>query len=704
MGSDSDNIRGRIEHARGEPPIRGRGLLRRLDGVMIRLDRAVEAIIPARYNPFAQTGAIATAAFLVSAISGILLLIWYRPSVHQAYESVMAMESIWIGAFMRSLHRYSSDVCILFAMIHGLRLFFAGRFTGARWLAWVTGIALIGLLWFVGWTGYLLVWDEPAQLIALGSAQILDLVPIFAEPVSRAFLADELVPSLIFFVVFFTHMLVPLALAAGVWLHVARVQRPQVLTSRWMSIWTVGALVVLSVAFPASAGPAADLGATPEAMNIDVWYLAPLWLTDRLSAGLLWSLLAIGVGLVIAIPWLLSREPPKTAEVRTSACNGCTLCARDCPYDAIIMVPREDNRRYELVAKLDPKRCVGCGICAGSCNPGGIGLDWLPVQAMRRRFDDWIDKFVEESPDDEGPLIAFLCADSAGADWTVDPETGRCEELPGYRVVAVPCTGWVQPLTVERALRRGAAGILVVGCSGAEPQYREGNRWTERRLAATREPGFRREKVESWRVRHVTYDRTRPEQLLEYCRIFSNKIRKEDDNFEETTRNSVEARHIVGGLFVAAGLSAIVAVGSVIPYPGPPKIDPMLVVSINHHGQLEERCEPIPEEERAAQPAHMQQEEVCERRRAEVIVEIDIDGEIVDRQSHPARGISRDGPAVSLDEIEVDAGRRHVTVRIADGADQEWSFEQSWEFGFEEGTRQVLLFDTREGFRHFGGD
>ncbi len=691
-----------------DPRATQRPLLPRLDALMLRVDRAVERVIPPRYNPFAQTGAIATTAFVVSAISGILLLIWYRPSVHQAYDSVLAMEAVWIGSFVRSLHRYSSDICIFFVLIHAFRLFFAGRFTGSRWLAWVSGVALIALLWFIGWTGYLLVWDEPAQLVALGTAEFLDVIPVFAEPVSRAFLANELVPSLLFFVVFFTHMLLPLVMGVGLWLHTARVQRPEVVTSRWMTVWTVGAMVIISVAVPASAGDPANLSVAPESMSIDIWYLAPLWLTDRLGAGMLWTLAAIVTGLLVAAPWLFGRRRPvRVAQLDTQRCNGCTLCARDCPYDAIVMVPRDDDRRYELQARLDPAKCVGCGICAGSCDPGGIGLPWLPVQPTRKRIDSWIDDWSDESLQDSsdktGPIIAFLCSDSMGRQLNIEASTGRCPQLPGYRAVDVPCAGWVQRLTVERALRRGAAGVLIVGCSHSEPRFREGNRWTSGRLAGSRKPSLRSELIDASRVRHVTFDRTRGEDFFAEARVFRKQISQDPcDPKEPPASKDHQTRAIAAGVVLAAGLTAIVTLGSFAPYPGPPDGEPTLVVSVNHWGQLEEQCAPIPAGERASQPIHMQQSERCERGRSDVIIEVRVDGEPIHRKVQSPRGVTGDGPAVTLDRIEVPAGRRLVAVAIADNNDDDWSFEEEWTLRFEAGEQQVLLFDTNEGFRHYG--
>ena len=109
------------------------------------------------------------------------------------------------------------------------------RVTGARWVAWVTGLALLGLLWVVGWLGYWLVWDQRAQQVALGSARLLDALPIFADPLGRSFLTDRSVNSLLFFVVFFVHMLLPLGMGVALWLHITRLSRPRFLPDRRMT-------------------------------------------------------------------------------------------------------------------------------------------------------------------------------------------------------------------------------------------------------------------------------------------------------------------------------------------------------------------------------------------------------------------------------------------------------------------------------------
>jgi ferredoxin len=274
---------------------------------------------------------------------------------------------------MQSLHRYSSDLCVFFVLVHFLRVLFEGRFVGARWLAWVTGVLSVGILEVVGWSGYWLVWDARGQHVATGTARLLDMLPIVVDPMGRSLLFNEAVNSLLFFAVFFVHMLVPIALAIVLWLHLARVSRAQFLTRAPMTVWTLGVLLLLSVAFPAQVGPPADLTALGQTFSMDWWYLMPLVLTDRLSGGALWAL-ALVVGPALAsFPLWMARGRPEPAEVDVARCNECMQCYQDCPFEAISMIPRtEENPRYALEANVDPSRCVGCGICSGSCDSTGV--------------------------------------------------------------------------------------------------------------------------------------------------------------------------------------------------------------------------------------------------------------------------------------------------------------------------------------------
>lgn len=684
-----------VASARPEPPLRGGSVLAALELPFLWADRALEAVLPAAWNPLAQTGAIANAAFLIAAVSGGLLLFWYSPSVHHAHASLEALRSQFLGQLMRSLHRYSSDVCMLFVVLHALRLTFAQRIGGARWLAWVTGVFLVGALWVVGWLGYWLVWDDAARQVALGTAAGLDVLPIFTEPLSRSFLTDEGINPLLFFVVFFLHMLLPLGMGIALWLHITRLQRPRYLPS--VGGWAVlsAALVALSVAFPAVSGAPARMAHAPAPFSADFYYLLPLGITDRASGWTLWAIfLGLGVAL-FAAPWVLSRARARPAEVVPKRCNECNTCVVDCPYDAIRLEARPPPvGKYARVAVVDPAKCVGCGICAGSCDSAGIGTPELSQIDARNRMVDWI-KGLLARPSAEPVHVAFACAHSAAAGLAVDVATGEAAALPGYRVVPVACIGWVHPVTVERALREGAAGVLLVGCGPTEPACREGVAMTGERLSGARKPGLRTAHAPADRVRFLRLGRTAEAELLREAERFRRGAP------ESPRRGPARAVQALAGVLTLLGFSGLTLAGSRLPY-RPPHAGPELFVSFKHAGRESDVCRAVSAEEKAKLPKHMQQDKICERGRAPVRLQVLVDGQPLVDARYEARGVRRDGVAVGLERLPLAPGPHRVRVRIGDTPDPEaWAHETEREIEVRDGRRAVVLFDRQAGYRWY---
>ncbi|MBW2667455.1 MAG: hydrogenase iron-sulfur subunit, partial [Deltaproteobacteria bacterium] len=623
------------------------------------------------------------------------LLIWYKPSVNFAYESIQAMsQSPYTAGLLRSLHRYSSDAAMFFGLLHAARIFLERRFDGARWLAWATGAALMALILLIGWSGYWLVWDARAQAIAFGTAKLLDVLPIFVEPLSRSFLTDEGVNSLLFFVVFFVHMLLPLALGVAAWLHITRLARARFLTTRPMTLWVVGVLLLLCVFYPATNEVPAAMTALPRDLTMDWWFLFPLVAIDRLAAGQSWALLFFASAAFVSVPWWLGRRRRAPAAVVETRCNECRKCYADCPYDAIQMVARTDgNEKYQAQAFVISSKCVSCGICTGSCDTAGIGIDWLSSIDERKRITSWLTQAESEG---EKVHIAFACAESAAAGLSVDLATGRCDELPGYRVLQVPCAGWVHPLMIERAMRNGADGVMVVSCGPGECAYREGARWTALRLEGAREPALRPDKVDRDKVLLLGLDRTRKAELV-----------------AEAARHRAAGATVVDGGggdrpgyfdMAAAALLAVIfalAIGAAsdLVYAAPRHAGSELAVSFKHPGAENESCREVSEEELAATPVHMRKPRECKRTRPSVRLRVDVDGELTLDTSIPPSGLWKDGNSVALERIPLEAGDHHIRVAIGETADpDEWTFEAEKSLTFTDEARRVVVFDRVAGF------
>jgi coenzyme F420-reducing hydrogenase delta subunit/Pyruvate/2-oxoacid:ferredoxin oxidoreductase delta subunit len=464
-------------------------LLRTADAVMNRL-------YGWRFNPLYHSGVLVVALFAILLITGIYLLFVYR--LGAPYPSVAALTAQpWLGRWMRGLHRYASDAAVVAVLVHALRMFAQGRSWGPRTLAWVTGLILVFVTMICGWTGLVMVWDVPAQVLAREGARLFDVLPIFSEPISRAFVGERPIPGAFFFLNLFAHIALPIGVGLLVWLHVSRVARPSLLPPRALLYVLTGALLVLSLVWPAPLGPPADLFRIPGPAPYDAFYTFWLPLSRALPAGVDWLLFIVCAALLMLVPlWTrptAAAEPPKSM-VDEAICTGCEQCYLDCPYEAIAMIARPGGTsgdRSALVAHVTPERCVSCGICAGSCAPMGVGPPGRTGRDQLAAVRAWL---AQEQP---GPrdVVVIACDRGAGAGAAAG-STG------GARVWPITCAGNLHSSVVELLVRAGAGGVLVVACPPRDCWNREGPKWTEQRLFHDREAELQ-ERVDRRRVRLV---------------------------------------------------------------------------------------------------------------------------------------------------------------------------------------------------------
>jgi quinol-cytochrome oxidoreductase complex cytochrome b subunit/coenzyme F420-reducing hydrogenase delta subunit len=451
----------------------------------VLLDRLVSPSL----NPLYHSGTIAVFSLAVATVTGLYLFVFYRvgtEAAHRSIEGIMA-HPFGIGALMRSLHRYASDAAILAAVLHGLKMLLDDRFWGARWLGWVSGLALVSLVWVTGATGYWLVWDAQAQILSVTTAKLLDVLPIFGEPLVRTFVDSDRIQMFLFFLVLFAHISIPFLLGAAYWLHVMRLSRARFMPPRVVWWVTGAALVAASVVRPAVSGPPADLSRLPGVIPIDWFYFFYFPLT-RLDPTVGWAL-TIGAGLVaIALPWLLRGAAPAQARVENPACTGCTRCWKDCPYEAIVMVPRRDGGRYKQVAVVNPAKCVGCGICVGACDSAGILLGDEPVSVLGDAVT-WRLR-AASAAGLAPPVVVYACRLMGRLGETLAPD-GSLVGVPGATVMGLPCVGMLHPEMITKTLAGGARGVFVAGCMPENCSAREGSQWLVERLRGQRLPSLK---------------------------------------------------------------------------------------------------------------------------------------------------------------------------------------------------------------------
>ncbi len=661
------------------PPVRGERLLRRIDDRLAWIDGWLGRWLPPEFNLLAQAGAAANVALLVAVGSGVLLLIWYSPSVQFAYDSLAAIPGRTLGGWVRALHRYSSDLTMLLLLVHAGRVFVARKFSGARWLPWVSGVLMLALVWFIGWTGYWLVWDQPAQQVAVTSMRLLDALPVFGEPMGRLYVSDRTVPSLLFFVIFFVHMLLPLAIAVGLAIHLARLSRVHLLPHRGLSWAMVGALAIASLAVPAPLDARAEMAAKAETLTVDAWYLSPLALALRFQSAGLWVALLGGVALGGLVPWLLGRRRAPAAyqaEVTPERCHACTQCSQDCPFEAISMVPRTDGKRFDSQAWVDPARCTGCGVCGGSCDTSSISLTWFDTRVEESRIERAVADGLASGRE---PAVALVAAEVPGEGAAL---------LTGFQVFRVPTASWVRSSLVERLGELGVKAVLIVRDARGEAWARDGGRWVSARLAGERSPRMRPARAgdTAWLV--VDFDPARRSQLTRAAEALRRG---------ETTRRRrpTAATIATATLTVTLAATALSVLPSHLEVRNPTAAEPEFVVSFKAFGAMQ-AVDPPAEPADDHRPVHMRGRVTAKPQRAPVTVRVTIDGRREER-TFAAKGFSRDGPAVGEWRQPWPAGEHEVEVAILMGGNQPPAVWRG-QIRAEPRRLQVIAYEPGEGF------
>jgi menaquinol-cytochrome c reductase cytochrome b subunit len=117
--------------------------------------------VPKGTNWFYTLGSATLFAFLSQAITGVFLAMYYEPDATRAYESASHITNdVFLGEFVRGMHKWGSSVMIILIFLHMGRTFFFGAYKYPRELNWVIGVLLLVLTLMMGLTGYLLPFDQ----------------------------------------------------------------------------------------------------------------------------------------------------------------------------------------------------------------------------------------------------------------------------------------------------------------------------------------------------------------------------------------------------------------------------------------------------------------------------------------------------------------------------------------------------------------
>lgn len=128
-------------------------------------------------------GGITLFLFVIQVLTGILLLLYYRPGANEAFESVQYIVTrVQFGWLIRSIHSWSANLMIFTAFAHMFSVLFLKAYRKPRELTWVTGMVLLFLVMGFGFSGYLLPWNKLAFFATTVGTQMAGQVPLLGHP------------------------------------------------------------------------------------------------------------------------------------------------------------------------------------------------------------------------------------------------------------------------------------------------------------------------------------------------------------------------------------------------------------------------------------------------------------------------------------------------------------------------------------------
>ncbi len=127
-------------------------------------------------------GGITFLLFLIQVVTGIVLAVYYKPTMEAAYQSVMFINNeVFMGKALRSIHNVSANLMLIMVVCHFLRVIFTGSYKPPRQFNWVVGVFLFIFVILFCFTGYLLTMDQVGYWAAIIGTKILGSVPLVGD-------------------------------------------------------------------------------------------------------------------------------------------------------------------------------------------------------------------------------------------------------------------------------------------------------------------------------------------------------------------------------------------------------------------------------------------------------------------------------------------------------------------------------------------
>jgi cytochrome b6 len=172
-------------------------------------------------------GTLSMATFMILVATGIPLMLYYHPSVPQAYADMKDLQFVVsAGVFLRNLHRWSAHAMVLLVFAHMCKVFYRGAYRPPREFNWVIGVVLLLITLFLSYTGYLLPWDQLAYWAITVGSNIMSAVPVLGQKMRFLMLGGNSVNANALLRFYVLHcVILPLAAILFIGIHFWRIRK-----------------------------------------------------------------------------------------------------------------------------------------------------------------------------------------------------------------------------------------------------------------------------------------------------------------------------------------------------------------------------------------------------------------------------------------------------------------------------------------------
>ena len=191
--------------------------------------------VPSDTNWFQTLGSATLTAFIIQALTGSILAMYYKPDPDHAYASIVFISNdLWGGWLVRGMHRWGASVFIILMFLHMGRVFLFGAYKYPRELNWIIGVLLLTLGLAEGFTGYLLPWDQTSYWATTVGININGTAPFLGPFLAQFLQGGTYINANTISRFYSIHMLIlPATIAGLIGLHLYLVIRLGVTSPPW---------------------------------------------------------------------------------------------------------------------------------------------------------------------------------------------------------------------------------------------------------------------------------------------------------------------------------------------------------------------------------------------------------------------------------------------------------------------------------------